>query len=80
MIWYRVEWRDLMDVMLATILSMGAGTIILLLVIWLLPVFFILTSDNISGAEKLFWILAVLFVSWFAWIFYILLAPVGVKK
>jgi len=34
-----------------------------------------LSSRKTSGNEKLAWILAVLFISWFAWIFYLLLAP-----
>ncbi len=59
---------------------MGAGAMIVFMIIWLLPIFLILTSDRTSGAEKLFWLLAVLFVSWFAWIFYVLLAPIGVKR
>ncbi len=63
--------------MIATILGMSAGAIIIFLILWLLPIFFIITSDKTSGAEKLFWLLAVLFVSWFAWIFYLLLAPIG---
>jgi hypothetical protein len=46
----------------------------------LLPIFLILKSNKTSGAEKLFWLLAVLFVSWFAWIFYMLLAPIGNKE
>lgn len=32
-------------------------------------------SDRTDGKEKLAWILAVIFISWFAWIFYLLLAP-----
>ncbi len=65
--------------MVAAILGMGAGAMILFLIIWLLPIVFILKSDKTSGAEKLFWLLAVLFVSWFAWILYMLLAPIGSK-
>jgi hypothetical protein len=65
--------------MLQTILGLGAGTLLLLLVIWLLPMILILRSSKTSGAEKLFWVLAVLCVSWFAWIFYLLLAPIGKK-
>ncbi|MEW8028864.1 MAG: PLDc N-terminal domain-containing protein [Candidatus Thiodiazotropha sp.] len=34
-------------------------------------------SRKTNGAEKLFWILAVVFVSWFAWILYLLFAPLG---
>ena len=66
--------------MIATILGMSAGALLVFLIIWLLPILLILTSDKTSGAEKLFWLLAVLFVSWFAWVFYMLLAPIGTKE
>jgi len=45
-------------------------------VIWLLPIVIILCSDRTTGGEKLAWILAIVFLSWFAWIFYFLLAPI----
>jgi len=66
--------------MVATILGMGAGAMIITIIIWLLPMFLIVKSSKTSGAEKLVWLLAVLFISWFAWILYMLLAPVGVKN
>ena len=31
--------------------------------------------DRTDGREKAAWILAVIFISWFAWVFYALLAP-----
>lgn len=43
---------------------------------WLLPILAILFSSRTRGSEKLAWILAVIFISWFAWIFYLLLAPI----
>jgi hypothetical protein len=43
--------------------------------IWFLPILLILGSDVTSGGEKFAWILAIIFLSWFAWIFYFLLAP-----
>lgn len=46
------------------------------LVIWLLPIVIIACSDKTTGGEKLAWILAIVFLSWFAWIFYFLLAPI----
>ncbi|HEX6994881.1 MAG TPA: hypothetical protein VF339_12120 [Gammaproteobacteria bacterium] len=46
------------------------------LVIWFLPILIILCSDKTTGGEKLAWILAIVFLSWFAWIFYFLLAPI----
>jgi len=45
--------------------------------VWLLPVILIAMSDKASGKERFAWILAVIFISWFAWIFYWLLAPIG---
>ncbi|WP_339722597.1 hypothetical protein [uncultured Paraglaciecola sp.] len=44
-------------------------------IVWIIPIILIGVSDRTSGGEKLAWILAVIFVSWFAWIFYLLLAP-----
>jgi hypothetical protein len=62
-----------------TLFGLGAGFLVLFLIIWLLPIVLILKSSKTSGAEKLFWILGVLFISWFAWILYALLAPIGRK-
>ena len=44
--------------------------------IWFLPILIIACSDKTTGGEKLAWILAIVFLSWFAWIFYFLLAPI----
>ena len=44
-------------------------------IVWLIPLIAIMLSSKTSGGEKLAWVLAVIFVSWFAWIFYLLLAP-----
>lgn len=43
--------------------------------IWTIPILAIATSNKTHGGEKVAWLLAVVFVSWFAWIFYILIAP-----
>lgn len=53
--------------------------LLIILFIWFLPLFIILVSSKTRGGEKLAWILAVLFISWFAWIFYLLLAPLKKK-
>jgi len=62
---------------------MDDSTALLLLAIiafvWLIPLITILFSRKTTGSEKLAWVLAVLFISWFAWIFYLLLAPVKKK-
>jgi hypothetical protein len=47
--------------------------------VWLLPILIIISSGKTTGGEKLAWVLAVVFVSWFAWIFYMLLAPIKNK-
>ncbi|MDJ0805784.1 MAG: hypothetical protein QNJ78_03035 [Gammaproteobacteria bacterium] len=60
-----------------TLLGLGVGALLLTLFIWFLPIVLILRSKKTGGAEKLFWVLAVVFVSWFAWIFYALFAPLG---
>lgn len=52
----------------------------ILVFIWILPVLIIITSRKTTGGEKIAWLLAMLFVSWFAWIFYMLLAPLKSKK
>jgi hypothetical protein len=42
---------------------------------WVLPIWIIATSDKTTGFEKIAWLLAMLCLSWFAWIFYFFLAP-----
>jgi hypothetical protein len=58
------------------ILSFG----LLGLFIWFLPILIIACSDKTTGGEKAAWILAIVFLSWFAWIFYFLLAPIKSKS
>ena len=62
----------------------SAGGILLVLIVigfvWLIPLISILFSRKTTGSEKLAWILAVFFISWFAWIFYLLLAPIKKKN
>lgn len=63
----------ILGVVLALAIPFGA------MVIWLLPILIIACSDKTTGVEKLAWILAIVFLSWFAWIFYFLLAPIKPK-
>ena len=51
----------------------------LILFVWFLPILVIASSRKTTGREKLAWILAVLLISWFAWVFYLLLAPIKKK-
>lgn len=48
--------------------------------VWLLPILIIADSNKTSGGEKAAWILAIIFLSWFAWIFYFLLAPIKPRR
>jgi hypothetical protein len=53
---------------------------LIILSFWVIPVFFVLRSNKVSGKEKLAWILAITFVSWFAWLLFALLAPLAGSK
>jgi len=63
------------------LLAAGLGLAVSLgcLFLWLLPFLIIATSDKTTGLEKLAWLLAMIFLSWFAWVFYWLLAPLKAK-
>jgi hypothetical protein len=60
--------------------SSGLFFLMIIGLVWILPLLAILFSSKTRGSEKLAWILAVLFISWFAWIFYLLLAPIKKKN
>lgn len=64
------------------LIGAGLGLIVLFgaVFIWLLPILLILNSDKTTGGEKAAWILAIIFLSWFAWIFYFLLAPIKPRR
>ena len=51
-----------------------------IVIVWLLPIFVIITSGKTTASEKFAWVLAVVFISWFAWIFYLLLAPIKKRE
>jgi uncharacterized protein with PQ loop repeat len=60
-----------------SLLGLGVVGLFLVALIWLLPVILILRSDKTNGAEKLVWVLLIFFFSWFSWLLYMLIAPVG---
>ncbi len=62
------------------IAGLGISIILGFVFLYLLPILLIIASDKVSGGEKLFWIIAIVFVSWFAWIFYALLAPISNRR
>jgi hypothetical protein len=45
------------------------------LLIWVTPIILVAQSNKVEGNEKIAWVLAIIFISWLAWIFYLLLAP-----
>ena len=53
--------------------------VLVCIAIWFSPILLIGRSDRTYGKEKVAWILAVIFVSWFAWVFYLLLAPLKIE-
>jgi hypothetical protein len=60
--------------------SISLAFLLIIGFIWLIPFLTIVFSSKTRGSEKLAWVLAVLFISWFAWIFYLLLAPIKKKN
>jgi hypothetical protein len=65
-------------VVLVPVLTFAAVAVVVLacIFLWLLPILIIADSEKTTGGEKFAWILAIIFLSWFAWIFYFLLAPI----
>lgn len=47
---------------------------------WLLPIWIIATSDKTTGFEKIAWLIAIVCLSWFAWVFYFFLAPLKPRQ
>lgn len=60
-----------------TVLGLGLFGLLAAAVIWWLPVVLILRSKRTGGIEKLIWVLLIFFFSWFSWLLYLLVAPVG---
>jgi len=49
------------------------GALVIFL-IWISPFWIIATSDQTNGFEKTAWLIAMVCLSWFAWMFYFFLA------
>jgi len=47
---------------------------------WITPILFVVISNKVGSKEKFVWILAITFVSWFAWLFFALFAPIAGSK
>ena len=68
--------------LLAPVFAVGAALLGggIFLIVWLIPLWIIATSDHTTGGEKAAWLLAIIFLSWFAWVFYFFLAPIKPKR
>ena len=55
----------------------GSTFFLTFILVWVLPIVLLIRSNRTTGGEKVAWILAFLFISWFAWVFYLLLAPLN---
>lgn len=53
--------------------------LIIVLILWVLPIVLILKTNRTQGAEKIAWLIAIVTISWLAWVFYLLLAPIKHK-
>ena len=53
--------------------------LIIVLILWVLPIMLILKSNRTQGAEKIAWLIAIVTISWLAWVFYLFLAPIRNK-
>ena len=64
-------------VVLLPLVGMGLAIVFSLggVLLWLLPIVIIAASDKVTTSEKILWILAIVFLSWFAWILYFFFAP-----
>lgn len=51
--------------------------LVFIFIVWFSPIMLIVSSDRTRGGEKVAWILAIFFISWFAWIFYMMIAPIN---
>ncbi len=49
--------------------------VLIFFLMWLIPIILVAISNRTQGGEKIAWVLLIIFVSWIAWIFYLLLAP-----
>ena len=53
---------------------------ILMFLIWLTPLVLIGRSDKVVSKEKAAWLVATIFISWFSWVLFMLLAPIEDKE
>lgn len=48
--------------------------------IWLLPLLDVYRSNKVSYEEKVLWLIGCMFISWWAWIFFYMFAPLLKKN
>jgi hypothetical protein len=57
-------------------LSFLIAILIFIIVFWITPIMMIIKNQETSKKEKALWIFAAFFVSWFAFILFVFIAPV----
>ena len=60
--------------------SANQGIVLLLIILWTIPLIFIVTDPIVSRKERMLWVFATLCVSWVAWLLFLWLAPVFPRK
>ncbi|MDO6712760.1 hypothetical protein Q4567_18645 [Aliiglaciecola sp. 2_MG-2023] len=50
--------------------------LLVIIVVWLIPLFVIGKSNRVGKKEKLLWLFATFFVSWASFILYLIIAPI----
>ena len=53
----------------------GAIVTAIIIIAWFVPFMIITTSRQTGRPEKVLWVCALLFLSWFCWVIYLLVAP-----
>lgn len=63
---------------LIPLISLGVTVLgtVMVIAIWVLPIWIIASSEKTTGFEKIAWLLAMVCLSWFAWVFYFFLSPI----
>ncbi|WP_298774606.1 hypothetical protein [uncultured Shewanella sp.] len=54
--------------------------ILIYIIAWIAPMAFIACSSKISKFEKIAWVVAIIFISWFAFVVYLLVRKIKMNR
>jgi len=57
-------------------IGVALSVLVFALIVWGIPIIFVLSDPSISNKEKAIWVFAIGFASWVAWLLYQFVAPV----